>query len=364
MANTRCAVTPLNLFLYRLRRLLHKGGSLNLEKLTAVLQVNGYLTDAVVENVQLTSIETSGISSEFFRAQLRYSSDHHSLPNQMVIKRPTLTDRGQGEAAVYEQILRPETNLPIMNCYGVVDDDPSEGMSFLFEDLSHTHRQTTWPVIPDLTDCAGAVTALARIHANWWGRIESIPNITPPIVAHQDVDHLSDYFPKFVDFVGEHLSPQRRRDYERVFSGLNSLLDSRLTSNNATLLHTDSHFWNFFYSNDGLAEDCVVFDWPLWRTGLAGSDLAYMIGLHLYPEHRHCFEPVLLDRYWTVLSEHGVSYDRDDVELDYRIGIIIGLLMPIMEFSWNIPPLDWIPKLEKAFATFYELNCNDLLETA
>ena len=28
----------------------------------------------------------------------------------------------------------------------------------------------------------------------------------------------------------------------------------------------------------------------------------------------------MLDRYWTVLNENGVHYDRQDVQLDYRIG--------------------------------------------
>ncbi len=54
---------------------------MDLEKLTAVLRENGDLNDAVVEYIHLTSIETDGIASEFFRAKLRFSSDDHSLPN-------------------------------------------------------------------------------------------------------------------------------------------------------------------------------------------------------------------------------------------------------------------------------------------
>ena len=59
----------------------------------------------------------------------------------------------------------------------------------------------------------------------------------------------------------------------------------------------------------------------------------------------------LENRYWIVLNENGIHYDREGVQLDYRIGMIIGLLMPVMEFSWDIPPLDWMPKLEKALST-------------
>jgi hypothetical protein len=335
---------------------------LDLGKLTTALQKSGYLFDAVIEDVQLTPFETSGIASEFFRLELCYSSSDHSLPQCMVVKRPTLSDRGQGEAEAYSRILGPGTGLPVMACYGVVDDDPSVGLNFLFEDLSNSHRQTVWPIIPGLSDCECAVTALARIHAHWWGRIESIPDITPPVASHQDVNHLAKYLSRFIDFIGESLSTSRIKAYERVFSCLDSLVDRRRTSSNSTLLHTDPHFWNFLYSNDSAPENCVIFDWPLWRTGLGGCDLAYMIGLHLYPEHRHRFEPVLLDRYSTVLNENGVNYDREDVQLDYRIGIISSLLMPIMEFSWNIPPLDWIPKLEKGFSGYYDLDCQELLQ--
>ncbi len=307
-------------------------------------------------------METNGIGAEFFIAELRYSSDDHSLPERMVIKRPTIGDRGQGEADVYERVLSSGTDLPILTCYGIVDEDPDSGLSFLFGDLSNSHDQTPWPIIPALSDCEGAVTALARIHAHWWGRAETIDAPTPPVVAHQDANHLATHFSKFVDFVGEYLSPARIEQYERVFCSLDALLARRLTISNTTLLHTDSHYWNFLYSKGSQPNECVIFDWPLWRTGLGGWDLAYMIGLHLYPEHRHRFEPVLLDLYWQVLNEKGVARDRQDVQLDYRIGVIVGLLMPVMEFSWRIPPFDWIPKMEKAFAAYEDLNCSELLE--
>ncbi len=332
------------------------------EILTSVLRKNSYLDDAIVLDVELASKETNGIGSEFYIAELRYSSDDHCLPDRMVVKKPLVGDRGQSEADFYELMLGKGTGLPLMGYFGVLDEDPEKPLSLLFEDLSDSHDQTTWPIIPGLSDCEQAVAALASIHAHWWGRTESIDAPTPPVVAHQEPNHLATFFSDFVGFVGEYLSPARIEHYERIFSNLDALLGHRLRSNNTTLLHTDSHFWNFLYPKDLQQNECVIFDWPLWRTGLAGCDLAYMIGLHLYPEHRHRFEPALLDRYWHVLKEKGVSYDWQDVELDYRIGLIFGLLMPVMEFSWKIPPLDWMPKLEKAFAAYDDLNCQDLLE--
>jgi len=337
------------------------GLMLDLDKLTIELSKDGRLGNAAVTKAVLDPIDSNGLSADFFRLSLSYSKKEHKLPSRMFVKRSRLTDRGLGEAQVYSKILNTAEGLPTMNCYGIVDDDPAKGLLLLFEDLSDSHRQTDWPIIPCLNDCHGAVTALARIHANWWGRVQSLPAIVPPIVAHQDPVHLSKFFAEFVDYVGEYLSPRRIAEYEKVLSGLGDLIDRQLTTENTTLLHNDPHYWNFLYPNSGKSEDCVVFDWPLWRTGLGGSDLAYLIALHLYPEHRRRFESSMLDRYSTVLSEQGVHYGRDQVQFDYRVGVLIGLLMPIMEFTWKIVTYDWIPKLEKAFAAFDDLDCQELL---
>ena len=263
---------------------------------------------------------------------------------------------------MYEHILTSEVELPVMKCFGVLDEGAEKPLSLLFEDLTDSHSQTTWPIIPNASDCEGAVATLAKIHANWWGKTTSLDRHKPVVEPHQDANHLATFFPSFVDFVGEYLSPVRIAHYEHVFANLDTLLSNRMTMNNTTLLHTDPHFWNFLYPKNHNQDRYVIFDWPLWRTGLGGWDLAYMIGLHLYPEHRQRFEPRLLNKYLLVLNEEGIDCDYQDVHLDYRIGVIVGLLMPVMEFSWKNPTISWMPKLEKALAAFEELNCGELIE--
>ena len=152
--------------------------------------------------------------------------------------------------------------------------------------------------------------------------------------------------------------------YERLLADLDGLISERLGNNNATLLHTDPHFWNFLYARPSAgseAMECVIFDWPLWRTGLAGSDLAYLLALHLYADHRRRFEPELLNHYCAVMNEERVVRSAEDVRQDYRSGVLVGLLMPIQEFAWGIAPHDWLPKLEKAWAAFADLECEELL---
>ena len=146
-----------------------------------------------------------------------------------------------------------------------------------------------------------------------------------------------------------------------MFDRLDRATAARLADGSAPLLHTDSHFWKFLYPLDASADRCVMFDWPLWQTGLGGWDLGYMIAQHLYPEHRQRFEPHLLEHYAHALASHGVTRSLDDVTLDYRVGVAAGLLMPIMEFTWKIPPVDWLPKLEKCLSAFEAHHCDALL---
>ena len=331
------------------------------DQLTLALRRAGHLDSARVTEVTLSPFETAGIASDFFKATICYSPADPTLPASLVVKQPRLSDRGRGEADVYESIFAGTSGLPLLGFFGAVDEAPDKPLSLLFEDLSGTHRQTTWPIIPTLADCQRSVTALATVHGHWWGRTGSLPPLTPPVAAHQATARLAAAFPAFADDVGEYLPPSRVRLYERVFGHLDDVLQVRLAEGDATLLHTDPHFWNFLYAKDPTRDRCVIFDWPLWRTGIAGCDLAYQIALHLYPEHRRRFEPVLLERYREALAAAGVHRTEAAIHHDYRLGIVVGLLMPVMEHSWKIPPLDWMPKLEKALSAFDEWGCEGLL---
>ena len=325
--------------------------------LTEALRSAGHLDDAEVTSVELTPIQTTGIGSEFLAAVVRYSKDQVALPERMMVKRPLVGDRGRSEADAYQQILGPARNDAVMPCYAVVDEDGTSPLALFLPDLHETHRQTRWPVIPEFEWCQQAVQAIAQVHATWWGA--DLPASTP-VMAHQDAEHLAAFLPRFVDYLRGYLSGARLSNLERVLGGIDAAMAARQRSAPLTLLHNDAHFWNFLYPHQA-SERCLIFDWPLWRPGLGGVDLAYMIALHLYPEHRERFEPRLLDAYAQALEEAGVRSSRQEVELDYRLGVAFCLLMPLMEFSWKNPPSSWLPKVEKGLSAFDELGCRELV---
>ena len=77
------------------------------------------------------------------------------------------------------------------------------------------------------------------------------------------------------------------------------------------IVHGDAHVWNLFLPQAVGSDDIRFFDWDTWRLGIATRDLAYMMALHWFPEHRRGAERRLLDHYHAVLLAHGVAgYDR------------------------------------------------------
>ncbi|MFT7246901.1 MAG: hypothetical protein ACI82A_004281 [Candidatus Azotimanducaceae bacterium] len=86
-----------------------------------------------------------------------------------------------------------------------------------------------------------------------------------------------------------------------------------------------------------------------------------MIGLHWYPERRARYEKQLLEAYLAELYQHDIRYSFAELWYDYRLHLAKQLLTPIAQSQIGVPALVWRPHLDRAFATFEELNCAEFL---
>ena len=150
--------------------------------------------------------------------------------------------------------------------------------------------------------------------------------------------------------------------YESVLSSGNQDWLPRHTKSGKTLLHGDAHFWNFLYPREKSAEHIRVIDWNSWDIGRATDDLAYMIGLHWYPERRKAYETELLRHYHHRLQENGISYQWNEMWWDYRLSIIMDLFIPVWQWHRGINPVVWWPHLERSFLAYDDLGCAGYVE--
>jgi hypothetical protein len=95
---------------------------------------------------------------------------------------------------------------------------------------------------------------------------------------------------------------------------------------------------------------------------VATDDLAYMMALHWFPDHRRRHERDLLDRYHAELLAHGIAgYDRQTLDDDYRLSVLRQIATPVCQAANNIPSGIWWHHLERIFLVIDDLGCHDLL---
>lgn len=186
---------------------------------------------------------------------------------------------------------------PLARCYEALYSPERREFHLLLDDLSETHLQLQWPLPPLKLQCEQIIDALAKFHAYWWEH----PRLGKDIGEVFDEESLRDRIREtekrgsyFMDFLGDRLSVERRKLYEKVLSSLPRLWKHLSDVKGLTIIHGDAHVWNFLYPRDPNKDKVRIIDWDSWTIGLGPSDLAYMMALHWYPERRHSMEENLL----------------------------------------------------------------------
>ncbi len=225
---------------------------------------------------------------------------------------------------------------------------------------------TDWPVPPTSEQCEQIVETYARFHAFWWNDARlgrSIGAFLDTGALDMFVGAFPGLYGRFVDRLGDRLSAERRRLYERLIAAMPALLARHRPHRDLTLVNGDAHVWNLLYPRDAASADVRLIDWSAWRIDTGTDDLAYMMAVHWYRERRRRLERPLLDRYHAGLVAHGVTgYDRAALGDDYRLSVLWQLATPVWQAEHNLPAVIWWSHLERIFLAVDDLGCRDLLE--
>ena len=273
-------------------------------RLTAALRGAGVLGDERVREVAVESARST-ILSRIVRLRVAYDGAAAQGPRSLILK-TGLPERmnatwtgGRHEVAFCRDIAATMPPQLTPRCFDAQWDAESYAWHLLLEDLADTHQvATSWPIPPTIADSERMIVARARFHAAWWDDARlgvSIGTWQDP--GESQLAAFAGEFVRFADRMGDRLSPERRKTYERLIAE-GRRLNARFHSHrNMTILRGDAHVWNIFLPRDPASDDVRFFDWDAWRIDVATDDLAYMMALHWYPDHRRRCERVLLDRY-------------------------------------------------------------------
>ncbi len=340
------------------------------EYLTEALRRSGALGDGCVTDV-LVEDSRATILSRIIRLGLSYDGAVGEAPRSIILKTglperaAAKWDSGRHEIAFYTRIAGPMTVRLVPRCFDAMHDAGTKAWHLLLEDLTDTHfTLTDWPLPPTLDQSERIIALRARVHAQWWDD----PRLGVSIGTWLDPDDrqlqaLTEEVARFADRLGDRLPVERRDLFRRLIDAGRRLSVRYHSHRHMTIVHGDAHVWNVFLPNSPGSDDLRLFDWDSWRVDTATDDLAYMMALHWFPDHRRRYEPRLLDHYYAVLLAHGVGgYSRRDLDDDYRLSVLWQIATPVWQAANKIPEWIWWDHLQRIFMAVEDLGCRDLLD--
>jgi hypothetical protein len=343
---------------------------INAARLDAILEQAGVLGHRHVQDVTIIS-DRPTLPSRIIRLRLRYDGSADALPSGLVIK-TGLPERGGSEwsnglheVAFYKDVARLLPPGLVPRCFEAHHADATSPWHLVLEDLTDTHALATeWPLPPSEAQCRTILATLGRLHAAWWEDPRlgvSIGTSLDDAAMDRFVRQVGGHLKVFADRLGDELPGERRAFYERLIATAPRLHERYRDARNITLAHGDAHVWNCFLPRSN-GDDVRWFDWDGWRVRVPTNDLAYMMAVHWYPERRQRLERALLDDYHAVLVENGVrSYNRSDMQEDYRLSVLWHTVTPVFQAGLKLPPVIWWNNYQRIMAAVDDLGCRDLL---
>jgi thiamine kinase-like enzyme len=310
--------------------------------------------------------------SHTLRLRLDYEAPAEGAPDSVVLKMGHLDSAGRSsyanrrELAFYRDIAPAVPVELVPHCFEFVEATDTRAWHLLLEDLTDSHFiATEWPLPPTLRQYQNIVQAQARFHAAWWDNPllgVSAGSWRDCDVFDRDLRSFERELARFTDRFGDLVPPDRRDLYQRLLDQAPRLLARYHSHRNLTIIHGDAHPWNFFLPRYGGSEDVRQIDWEDWSINTATDDLAYMMAMLWYPDHRRRMERPLLDLYHASLLDNGiVDYDRHSLDDDYRLSALWLIIRPVRQAINNIAPRVWWNNLERIMLAVDDLDCRDLL---
>ncbi len=300
-----------------------------------------WLSDATGWKVdELTATEIGagiGVMSAVYRAALTGSD----CPTTAIVKLTAL-DPANGftaqvlsmykREAIFFNDLASQSPIRVPQGYHAAVSEDGAQVAIVMEDIG-TNRPCDQVAGMSIEDAEQTVDALARWHAQWWGKIDGLADsgaavpLGSPIYPAVVPGLSAEGWDKIAASPACHIPTALMAIGPKYGDAVPRLL-TQLDAAPNTLLHGDYRGDNIFFADDGSP---VLLDFQIIGTGSGAYDLAYFITQSLTESDASAHEARLFDRWKQGLIAGGVNEaDLAGMWEDYRAAALFCLCYPLI----------------------------------
>jgi hypothetical protein len=258
--------------------------------------------------------------------------------------------------------------LPIVRCLDSYISDDRSGYLILLQDISDEFIDSGKADLTDQTVWFSAAESLARFHAAFWNLRNIDPAKLPPIeedAVLNNINQSKDGFAKFRAYVGDRFDNGTYAMFEHAVQ-INCALQReahqrRLQHENITIVHGDSHIYNFMVSPTQSVPPALI-DFQFWGIGLGAGDLAHLTRVSFLEAFCRTLHKPLVGRYYETLTAQGVhGYSWEQCWNDYRRQVADMLLIPVWQYVFfDLQYDNWRQDVQKLVLNYRALKCDEI----
>ena len=276
-----------------------------------------------------------GQTAEIVLLEVGYEAPDTNLPDRLVAKitsrNPLILehvianyDQYRRETSFYQEF--PDSGIPVPKCLYSDHDPVKQEMVILMADLAPS-LSPSWAISPDQVRMA--LSTLPGFHAKWWN---------DQGLRQKDWMVQCDNRAFFEAATGAANAAAGALDNlydepgltKEVMSYFSNNLDAVLrftASRPFTFVHGDFHAKQMFFPTPQGGGFAVI-DWQFPFVAQGAWDFSRMLGMCMPADVRRAEEQALLGEYQSGLASQGVEdYSRDDLEIDYRMGLVVSQMI-------------------------------------
>lgn len=265
---------------------------------------------------------------------VRFHLEGVGVPNTLAGKFPAADVTSRGTAAMfglyrkevefYRQVA-PLLDVRLPHVHFAAVDETGGAFVLLFEDLGPA-RQGDQISGCTIADAHAAMRQAAAIHAPSWGREDLLQAewIKPPADLKE---RLGTMYPQAQAIFRERYAAALEPEFMALCEELSEASAHWFGREEPPqcVVHGDFRLDNMLFDICGGAEAIAVLDWQTVAVGRPMTDVGYFMGCGVGEALWRDHEEQLLELWRSEMQARGVVLERDEIERDYRLGILHGV---------------------------------------